>query len=530
MNELQIFIAALLVSVALLNSLANRLRVPFPIVLVIGGLLLALVPGIPTVELNPDLVLVVFLPPLLYSAAFFADQHALRRNMRVIALLAIGLVLATVAGVGVLGHDVFGLPWASAFTLGAILGPTDALAATAIVRRLGVPRRIATVLEGEALVNDATALVAYKIAVAAAVGEGFSASHAGLEFLYVAAGGIAIGLVVGHLLAEIRRRIDDPLTEATMSLFSGYAAFLPADQLGLSGVLATVACGLYLGYRAPELQSPQTRLQTHTLWEFLTFILNATLFVLIGLQLPVIVDGLSHTRFSAGQAVGYTLLASLTVVAIRFAWGFGSTTVIRALDRRPSQKLKRSTWEERVVNCWAGMRGAVSLAAALALPLATDSGSTFPGRDLILFVTFGVILFTLVVQGLSLPWLIRALGVRESGEEEHREELDARLAIAQAALERIDELADSEWTNDDTIGRVRGVYEFRRRRFKVQAGKSEDEDGIEERSLQYQRLMHRIYDAQRETLVGLRDDGEVSSEVMRRLERELDLEEARLEV
>jgi CPA1 family monovalent cation:H+ antiporter len=529
-NELQIFIAALLVSVALLNSLANRLRVPFPIVLVIGGLLLALVPGIPTVELNPDLVLVVFLPPLVYSASFFADQHALRRNMRVIAVLAVGLVLATVAGVGVLAHDVFGLPWASAFTLGAILGPTDALAATAIVRRLGVPRRIATVLEGEALINDATALVAYKIAVATAVGEGFSASHAGLEFLYVAAGGIAIGLVVGHLLAEIRRRIDDPLTEATMSLFTGYAAFLPAEQLGLSGVLATVACGLYLGYRAPELQSPQTRLQTHTLWEFLTFILNATLFVLIGLQLPVIVDGLSHTSFGAGQAVGYTLLASLAVVVIRFAWGFGSTAVIRALDRRPSQKLKRSTWEERVVNCWAGMRGAVSLAAALALPLVTDSGHPFPGRDLILFVTFGVILFTLVVQGLSLPWLIGALGVRESGEEEHREELRGRLAIAEAALERIDELADSEWTNDDTIDRVRGVYEFRRRRFKAQAGKLEDDDGIEERSLQYQRLMHRIYDAQRETLVGLRDDGEVSSEVMRRLEHELDLEESRLEV
>jgi monovalent cation/hydrogen antiporter len=529
-SELQIFIAALLVSVALLNSLANRLRIPFPIVLVVGGLLLALVPGIPTVELNPDLVLVVFLPPLLYSAAFFADQQALRRDMRVIALLAIGLVLATMVGVAVLAHDVFGLPWASAFALGAILGPTDALAATAILRRLGVPRRIATVVEGEALVNDATALVAYKIAVAAAIGEGFSASHAALEFLYVAAGGIAIGLLVGYLLAEIRKRLDDPATEATMSLFSGYAAFLPADQLGLSGVLATVACGLYLGYRAPELQGPQTRLQTLTLWEFLTFILNATLFVLIGLQLPVIVDGLRRTSFSTGQAAGYALLAALAVVAIRFIWGFGATAVLRAVDRRPSQKLRRSTWQERVVNCWSGMRGAVSLAAALALPLATDSGSPFPGRDLILFVTFGVILFTLVVQGLSLPWVIRALGVRESGDEEHREELRGRLAIADAALGRIDELADAEWTNDETIERVRGVYEFRRRRFKVQAGKLEDEDGIEERSLQYQRLMHRIYDAQREVLVGLRDEGEVSSEVMRRLERELDLEESRLEV
>jgi NhaP-type Na+/H+ or K+/H+ antiporter len=217
--------------------------------------------------------------------------------------------------------------------LGAILDPTDAIAATAIMRRLGVPRRIAIVLEGEALVNDATALVAYKIAVAAAVGESFSASHAGLEFLGVAAGGIAVGLLVGCLLAEIRKRLDDPATEATMSLFSGYAAFLPADQLGLSGVLATVACGLYLGYRAPELQGPQTRLRTQTLWEFLTFILNATLFVLIGLQLPVIVDGLKHTSFSTGQAIGYALLAALAVVAIRFIWGFGRTALLRAIDR-----------------------------------------------------------------------------------------------------------------------------------------------------------------------------------------------------
>jgi NhaP-type Na+/H+ or K+/H+ antiporter len=235
--------------------------------------------------------------------------------------------------------------------------PHRPIAATAILRRLSVPRRIATILEGEALVNDATALVAYKVAVAVAVGEGFSASHAGLEFLYVAAGGIAVGLVVGYLLAEIRKRLDDPMTEATMSLFSGYAAFLPADQLGLSGVLATVACGLYLGYRAPELQGPQTRLQTLTVWEVLTFLLNATLFVLIGLQLPVIVDGLGHTSFSTGEAVWYALLASLVVIAIRFAWGFGTTVLLRLVDRRPSQKAKRSTWRERIATPGRG-RGA----------------------------------------------------------------------------------------------------------------------------------------------------------------------------
>jgi CPA1 family monovalent cation:H+ antiporter len=442
------------------------------------------------VELDPDLVLVVFLPPLLYSASSCRPP---------------GLRPALGLGLHARPHR---------------RDRRD--------RDPAPPRRTAADRDdprGRGAGQRRNRLVAYKIAVGAAVGEGFSASHAGLEFL-----GVAIGLLVGYLLAEIRKRLDDPGSEAAMSLFSGYAAFLPADQLGLSGVLATVACGLYLGYRAPELQGPQTRLRTQTLWEFLTFILNATLFVLIGLQLPVIVDGLGHTSFGTGQAIGYALLAALAVVAIRFLWGFGSTAVLRAIDRRPSQKAKRSTWQERIVNCWAGMRGAVSLAAALALPLTTDSGSPFPGRDLILFVTFGVILFTLVVQGLSLPWLIRALRVREDGEEEQREELHGRLALAQAALARIDELSAAEWTNDETIERLRALYEFRRRRFKVQAGKIEDEDGIEERSLQYQRLMHRIFDIQRETLVELRDGGDVSSDVTRRLERELDLEESRLEI
>jgi CPA1 family monovalent cation:H+ antiporter len=529
-SDLQIFIAALLVSVALLNAIANRLKVPFPIVLVFGGLALGLVPGIPTIELDPDLVLVLFLPPLLYSAAFFADLGTLRKSARVITLNAVGLVAATVLGIGLLAHEVFGLPWAASFALGAIVAPTDALAATSILRRLAVPRRMAAVLEGESLVNDASALVAYKIAVAAAVGEGFSASHAGLEFVYVAAGGIAIGLIAGFVIAEIRSRIDDPTTAATISLFTGYAAFLPADQLGLSGVLATVACGIYMGYRAPTLTTPRTRLQTAALWEFIQFILNATLFILIGLQLPVIVEGLEHSNYGTWQAIGYSALACVAVVAIRFAWIFSMTVVIRTLDRRPSQRERRASAGERTIAAWSGMRGAVSLAAALALPLTTDSGAGFPGRDLILFVTFAVILFTLVGQGLTLPWLIRRLGVHEDPAEVEGEELRARLTIAAAALERIEELEGAAWTQEATIERLRGLYEFRRRRFKVKAGKIVDEDGIEDRSMQYQRLMHELYDAQRAALLELRDGGEIANEVMRRVERELDLEEARLEI
>jgi Na+/H+ antiporter len=529
-GDIQIFIAALLVSVALLNAIANWWSVPYPIVLVLGGLVLGVIPGIPEIELDPDLVLLIFLPPLLYSNAFFADLTALRSDMRVISLMSIGLVLATTAAVGWLAHAVFGLPWAPAFALGAIVAPTDPVAATAILRRLGVPRRTVNVIEGESLVNDATALVAYKVAVAAAVGGSFSLAEAGLRFVGVAAGGIAIGLVVGWLIAQIRSRVTDTSTEVTISLFTGYAAFLPADELGVSGVLATVTAGIYLGWLAPRLASPETRLRSYSLWETLVFLLNATLFILIGLQLPVIVDGVRESGLSTGTALAYGALASIVVIAVRFAWTFGTTVLIRAIDRRPSQRERRGTLAARILGSWVGMRGAVSLAAALALPLQTDAGAPFPDRDLILFVTFAVILVTLVGQGLTLPALIRRLHLHEEEGVEEREEIRARLAAAQAALGRIDELEDEEWTNDDTIVRVRALFEFRRRRFKVKAGKIEDEDGIEDRSLSYQRLMHELFGVQREALIELRNGGEISNEVMRRIERELDLEETRLEI
>src|SRR3954447_20118247 len=335
MDNLQIVIAALFVSAAGLNALANWLEVPYPIPLVLGGLVLGLVPGIPDVQLDPNLVLLVFLPPLLYSAAFFADLRALRQDARVISLSAVGLVLATTAVVAIIGHELMDLPWAMAFALGAIVSPTDPAAATAIMRRVGAPRRIVNILEGESLFNDATALVAYKVAVAAAVGESVSTGHTVLEFFVEAGGGIAIGLGVGFLIGEVRRRVTDINTELTISLFSAYGAFIPADQLGVSGVLAAVTCGVYLGFRAPEIASPESRMQGDSLWTTLTFLLNATLFILIGLQLPVIVEGLSGE--STGQVVGYAAVVCGVVIAMRFIWSNVMTVLIRTLDRRPSQ-------------------------------------------------------------------------------------------------------------------------------------------------------------------------------------------------
>jgi monovalent cation/hydrogen antiporter len=522
----EVVLAAVLVSVAGLNALASRIGVPYPIVLVLGGLGLGLVPGVPQVELDPDLVLLVFLPPLLYFAAFFSDQRVLRGYARALALTSVGLVLATMVLVAVPGHLVLDLPWPMAFALGAIVSPTDPVAATAIMRRLGAPRRIVNLVEGESLVNDAAALVAYRVAVAAAVGGTFSLLDASLEFLMAAAGGVALGLAVGYVVGEVRRRLDDPPTEITISLITGYVAFLPAEQLHLSGVLAVVAAGLYLGWRAPELASAPTRLQAFAVWDVATFLLNATLFVLIGLQLPVVVDDL--TGRTLPELIGYAALVSATVIGARFAWLFTTPYILRALDRRPRQRERRVGAAERVVIAWSGLRGAVSLATALALPLETDAGDALPGRDLIVFVTFAVVLVTVVGQGLTLPILIRRLGVAADGREEEHEELVARLVASKAALTELEAMADEGWAGDETLDRARQYYDQRKRRFAARAGKIED-DGYEDQSQVRERVLRRLWQAERRAIVGLRNEGDISNEVMHRLGRELDLEESYLE-
>ncbi|MGI8513309.1 MAG: cation:proton antiporter, partial [Solirubrobacteraceae bacterium] len=294
MEHGELLIPGLLIAVAALSALARAIDVPYPILLMLGGLGLGFVPGVPEVRLDPDLVLVLFLPPLLHSAAFFSSLRDLKRDLRPISTLAIGLVLATTVTVAVVAHTMIeGLPWAAAFALGAIVSPTDPIAATTIARRLGAPRRMVTILEGESLINDGTALVAYKVAVAAAVGGSISLLDASFDFVAGAVGGVAIGLAVGYVVAAVRRRLDDPPVEITVSLFTGFAAYVPADELGLSGVLAAVTTGIFLGWRAPELTSAATRMQGYALWEILVFLLNATLFILVGLQLGTILDGLS---------------------------------------------------------------------------------------------------------------------------------------------------------------------------------------------------------------------------------------------
>lgn len=526
MDGLEIALAGILLAVAALNALASRVGIPYPIVLVLGGLALGLVPAVPEVVLDPDLVLLVFLPPLLYSAAFFADLRSLRRYARALSLSAIGLVLVTIGAVAAAGHLVLGLPWPVAFVLGAIVSPTDPVAATAIMRRLGAPRTIVDLVEGESLVNDAAALVAYRVALAAVLEGTFSAGAASVELVVSVVGGVAIGAAVGWVVAWARRHIEDPLTEITVTLVTGYLAFLPAEELHLSGVLSVVTAGLYLGWRSPELTDPATRLEGFAVWEVLTFVLNATLFVLIGLQLPVVLDGL--TDRTAPELIGDAALVIVVVVGTRFAWLFSVPYVVRAVDRRPRQRDLRVGAGARAVVAWSGLRGAVSLATALAVPLVLDDGAPFPDRDLVVFLTFSVVLVTVVGQGLTLPTLIRRLGVVDDGTEEEQEVLHARLRAAARVLAELEVIDGEGWAGEDDVEAVRARYVQRERRFAARAGAIAD-DGYEDASQVRQRLVRRVLAEERRAVVEMRNAGEISNDVMHRLERELDLYETHLD-
>ena len=525
MEHIELVVLFLLVTVAVLTAIARVLRLPYPILLVIGGSLVGFAPGVPDVQLEPDLVLLIFLPPLLFNAAYFSSVRDLRTYARAITLTSIGLVLLTMCSVALVAHaTIDGLPWAAAFALGAIVSPTDPLAAVAITRRLGVPRRIVTVIEGEALVNDGTALVAYRTAVSAAVGGSFDLLDATADFVVNVAGGIAVGLAASVLIvAALRRILGDDVVGVVTSLAAGYVAYIPAEEIGVSGVLAAVTVGLVVGYKSPALSTPASRLRGYGFWEVLVFLLNAVLFVLVGLQLPGI---LSEQDRSALELIGLAVLVSAVVIGTRLLWVNTTPYVIRALDRRPSQLALRSGWRTRLIGGWSGLRGSVSLAAALALP------HGFPERDLLIFLTLAVIFATLVGQGLTLPLLIRRLGIEDDGAGE-REELHARREATQAAIEHLQRLGDEDWTRGDTVERMLQLYQFRDRRLTQRAGEldgDEEQDNLDERSATYQRMVREVLDAQRRRVVELRNEGAISDEVMHLLERELDLEDQRLEI
>src|SRR5579885_2445503 len=518
---------ALLAAVAGLLALAPSLRIPYPILLVLGGLVLGFVPGIPHPRLNPSIVLVAILPPLLYGSAFFTSLRDLRRNARPVFLLSVGLVLTTTVAVAAVCHAfISGLTWPVCFVIGATVAPTDALAATVVAAGIGLPRRIVAIMEGESLMNDATALVAYRFAVAAVLTGSFSLWHATWRFAVDVAGGIAIGLAVGVVLRQIRRRLDHSPTEIAIALLSGYFAYLPAEAAGVSAVLAAVTVSIYVGWYTPELTTYQTRLQGDAVWEIVTFVLNALLFVLVGLQLRPILDALNGR--SPASLVADGAIVSAAVIVTRFVWLPIGTYVPRFLFPRIRRRDPYPPWQWPVILSWTGMRGAISLAAALALPLTVNGGRSFPDRELVIYLTFCVILVTLVLQGGTVPLAARLLGLEDDGKAE-KEETKARYKAAEAALARLDELVGEDWVREDTAGRMRGAYEFRRSRMASRF--DHDGDGaLDRQSLAYQRLRRELLDAERQAVVALRRQGAIGDEVMNRITRDLDLEDARLEI
>ena len=518
-------IVLLFALVAILAVLACRVALPYPIVLVIGGLGLSFVPGLPEVKLNPDTVFYFILPALLYPAALFTSWRDFRRNLRPILLLAIGLVLTTMVAVAWIAHAVVpGLPWAAAFALGAIVSPPDAIAATAIIRRLGVPHRIQAILEGESLVNDATALVALQFAIGSLVTGTFSPGYAAARFVWAAAAGIGFGLLVGVVIRWVQSHLDDPPIQITISLVTPFIAYLPAERLHASGVLATVAAGIFLGWHSPLMISARTRLQVYAFWETVMFLLNGFVFIVIGLQLP----GILHTlnRESLTGAVVSAIIICAAVILVRFAWVIPAAYLPRLLSSKLRMRDPIPSWQHIVIVSWAGMRGVVSLAAAFALPLALTDGSSFPGRDYILFFAFSVIFTTLILQGLTLPLLIRKLGIMHDGRADE-EERRARLEANKAAIELIEELRANGKFSPDTAGRLRAEYDERVEQLQLCAENPDDCRG-EIATPQYQRLQRKALRAERQTIIRLRNERVINDDALRRIQRDLDLAEARL--
>jgi CPA1 family monovalent cation:H+ antiporter len=501
--ELLVF---LLLAVAVLAGLGMRSGVPYPVALVLGGLVIGLVPGLPSPELNPDVVFFVFLPPLLYSAAVTSSWPELRANARPITLLAVGLVLLTIVAVAAVAQAVIGLPWAAGFVLGAVLGPTDPVSATAVLDRLGVSGHTKTILEGESLVNDGTGLTAYKLALAAVGGSAGSIGHIGLNFLGVAAGGIAIGLVAGWIFAHLRRLVTEPSLDVTLSIVTPFVAYVPAEKAGVSGVLAVVVAGVYVGARSLDILEPGTRLRTLAFWDSASFLLDGLLFLLIGLEIPAILRGIAGA--DALTLAGYALLVTAVVMAVRLAWMLVVPPLLHSHTRLP----------ERVVIGWSGMRGGLSLAAALAI-----ERHGFPKRDLVLFVSYAVVVITLVVPGLTLAPLLRRAGLTED-EAHRRADAEARLRITRAALDRLDDL---EGPAEEVVERLRERYESRIERLETRLG-DRPEDAHDAPVAVTGRALAEMIEAEREELRRMRRERAFPAETLREIERELDLDESRL--
>lgn len=508
-------VVAILPLAAVAYVVADRINVPYPVLLVSAGLLVGALPWVHAPELSPDVVFTVFLPPLLYYAAYFVSPSELRAHAASIGLLAAGLVIATVAAaVAALALLVPALPLAAAVAAGAVVAPTDPVAATAVFRRVGAPERLVTIVEGEGLINDGAALVVYGGAVAAAVAGSVHVSTAAWDLLVAPAGGVVFGLGCAWLAVCVRRRLDEPLVEITISLFTPYLTYLLAESVGLSGILATVAAGTYVGSRSGSIYGASSRLRAYAFLDVLVFLLNSVLFTVVGFE---VVRTVHHVPgLSAARVAAVSLAVVAVVVGTRLAWLLVGP--FAAGRRRRSRYVRR----ERVVVGWSGMRGGVSLAAALALPQQVGDGSPFPFRGLIIVVAAAVIVSTLVVQGTTLPWLLRRLRV---GAEDHRDhDRNARLLATQAALDRLEERTVDGVDDGEAVATLRTLYTDRLHRLEHSpAGPDDPTDNGG-----YDALRLEMIATERAVIMALHDEGRITNDVLRRIERDLDLEESRV--
>jgi monovalent cation/hydrogen antiporter len=523
---IQILVLLLIVNAAV-AVIAARLKIPPAILLVITGVVLALVPGLPAVELEPKFVLLLVLPPLIYASAVAMSWREFRFNLRPITLLAIGCVIFTTIAVAAAGHWLLGLSWPVGFVLGAIVSPPDAVAPLSIARRMQLPRRILVILEGEGLANDATALILYRFAVAAVSVGIFSVGQAAATFSAILIGEVFWGIGVGWLMLRLRRWVRDPRIEIMLSVLTPFIAFWPPEQLGGSGVLATVTAGLYISWNGLRLISAATRLQGVFFWDFFVYLIEGMVFLITGLQARRLMGGIDD--YSTHDLILSAIIVTAVVILTRFVWMYPATYLPRWLIPAIARKDPAPPWQWPFVLAFTGVRGIVSLAAALAIPFTTESGQAFPQRDLILFLTFFVILVTLVGQGLLLPLVIRILGLANAGRRERHsdraEEFKARRRAIEAAVERLDQLATERNLPDEIVAPIRAYHRERATRV---THRSDNDDGHKKLMELRDDIEIELICAERKVINDLYRSGKLKDEARRRVERELDLREAHL--
>ncbi|HEY1473535.1 MAG TPA: Na+/H+ antiporter [Pseudolabrys sp.] len=513
------FMLAVLAAVAVA---AKRLNVAPSILLVVAGIGMALIPGLPKVELAPEVVLLVILPPLIYSAGVAMSWREFKFNLRPIALLAFGCVLFTTCAIAAAAHYLLNFDWAVGFLLGAIISPTDVVAPLAIARQLGLPRRIVVVLEGEGLANDATALVLYRFAVVAVSTGSFSLEQASVTFVLIVVGEIAYGLGVGWLSLRLRQWAREPRVEITLSLMTPYLAFWVPSHLGGSGVLATVACGLYVSWNGPRLIPFATRLQGIFFWDLIVYLIEGTVFLVTGLQVRTLIEQ-THA-FTIRELLIAIVWTTLITVVARFIWVFPATYIPRWVSPKLAKRDPSPPWQTPFFIAFTGVRGVDSLAVALAIPYTVLSGAPFPHRDLILFVTFGVIIVTLIGQGVMLPTVVRWLGLHHDGKKERKHEIEAELAARQAALKEVTQRLEKAIQDHELP--VEAVEHLRtRNQSRLQILPTNLTEGLDHMR-QTAKIKAELIEAERDFIYQLLRDGKITDEARRRIEYELDLEEA----